>query len=112
MKPLRSYILRGAGACAVIATSLVGVSSHAGASGSTVNVVGYSIVGPAYTALENAFLQTPAGQNFWTEKSPSAIRYRSRVANRVGARASGHRAPGNQWPVRGRPRAWLTTAPY
>jgi sulfate transport system substrate-binding protein len=62
MKPIRSYILRGAGACAVIATSLVGVSSHAGATSSTINVVGYSIVAPAYTALENAFLQTPAGQ--------------------------------------------------
>ena len=62
MTRLRSILWRGASACGVVATSLVGVSAHAGATSSTVNVVGYSIVSPAYTALENAFLQTPAGQ--------------------------------------------------
>jgi len=41
-----------------------GVSTLAGAATTTnVNVVGYSVVGPAYKALEAAFEATPAGQN-------------------------------------------------
>jgi sulfate/thiosulfate transport system substrate-binding protein len=35
----------------------------AGAAGQSVNVVGYSVVGPAFKALEAGFQSTPAGQN-------------------------------------------------
>jgi sulfate transport system substrate-binding protein len=57
--------LRGiAGAVAVaVPLSLVAATSPAsGSTNSTVNVVGYSIVANAYSALESAFLLTPQGQ--------------------------------------------------
>jgi sulfate transport system substrate-binding protein len=38
-------------------------STPSGATTANVNVVGYSVVGPAYKALESAFQATPAGQN-------------------------------------------------
>ncbi len=44
---------------AALAPAVAGASSPA----STVNVVGYSVVGPAFTALESAFHATAAGQN-------------------------------------------------
>jgi sulfate/thiosulfate transport system substrate-binding protein len=53
-------------ATALVATGVVGSSSTASASTAraafTVNVVGYSIVAGAYTALETAFQATPAGK--------------------------------------------------
>ena len=48
-------------AIAVLPISLLATNSQA-ATPKTVNVVGYSIVANAYTALENAFSHTAAGQ--------------------------------------------------
>jgi ABC-type sulfate transport system substrate-binding protein len=52
---------------ALVASGVVGGTGSAGAAAShgtdTVNVIGYSIVANAYTALESAFQATPAGKN-------------------------------------------------
>ncbi len=50
-------------AAAVIPTSTLAVSSAGASASVNVNVVGYSVVGPAYKALEAAFQATSAGQN-------------------------------------------------
>lgn len=65
--PPVSRIAAGAGALALIAVA--GLSGAAFATttttapASTVNVVGYSVVGPAFKALEADFQATPAGHN-------------------------------------------------
>ena len=56
----KKWALRG-GLVAASLAPLVAVTTPAHADGSTVNVVGYSIVKDAYTALENAFKATPDG---------------------------------------------------
>src|ERR1035437_8509691 len=51
-------------ALALSLSSLTLLSTRVSAASTTnVNVVGYSVVGPAYKALEAAFQATPAGQN-------------------------------------------------
>jgi len=59
----------GAVAATVVATITVPAS---GANTTTVNVVGYSVVGPALTAEETAFEATPAGQNVTFKNSIGA----------------------------------------
>jgi sulfate transport system substrate-binding protein len=49
-------------AVALLPISLLATNSPASATSDTVNVVGYSIVSKAYTALETAFSHTAAGQ--------------------------------------------------
>jgi len=56
---LRTRLTAAVVALALPATALLPTS--AGASTDNVNIVGYSVVGPAFTALESAFQQTTAG---------------------------------------------------
>lgn len=49
-------------AVALLPLSLLATMSPSASAASTVSVVGYSVVGPAFNALETAFKATPAGQ--------------------------------------------------
>src|ERR1700691_5374603 len=61
MKKSTSRRVIGA-AVALLPLSLLATTSSGAASTTSVSVVGYSVVGPAFTALETAFKATPAGQ--------------------------------------------------
>lgn len=55
----------GAAATALVAGvvgSALGLAGPAGATGGNVAVVGYSVIGPVFTTLEDAFAGTPAGE--------------------------------------------------
>jgi sulfate transport system substrate-binding protein len=55
--------LKGALALGAALSGTLAAVSPAGAGSSSVAVVGYSVVGPAFTALEAAFQATPSGQD-------------------------------------------------
>ncbi len=61
MKKSTSRRVIGA-AVALLPLSLLASTSSGAASTTSVSVVGYSVVGPAFSALEKAFEATPAGQ--------------------------------------------------
>lgn len=64
---LASALATAIGAAAALAPAGAGTTttttSPSSSPSDTVNVVGYSVVGPAFKALETAFEATPAGQN-------------------------------------------------
>lgn len=61
---LRSRLVVAVGTLALVASlAMIPLSSASAASTTTINVVGYSVVSPAFTALEKAFEATPAGAN-------------------------------------------------
>jgi sulfate transport system substrate-binding protein len=69
--PYKWTSILGIGAAAALAVATLAVPAS-GASGTTVNVVGYSVVGPALNAEETAFEATPAGQNVTFKNSIGA----------------------------------------
>jgi sulfate transport system substrate-binding protein len=81
MKKSTSRRLIGA-AIALLPLSLLATTSSGAASTTSVSVVGYSVVGPAFTALEKAFVATPAGQGvtFTNSFGPSTTQAEDVVA--------------------------------
>lgn len=67
---------------AIIPASTLSITKAGATSSVNVNVVGYSVVGPAYKALEAAFQATPAGQNVtFTNSFGASDTQTSNVAN-------------------------------
>lgn len=67
---------------ALLPLSLLASASSGAASTTSVSVVGYSVVGPAFSALEKAFVATPAGQGvtFTNSFGPSTTQAEDVVA--------------------------------